>query len=385
MAVVSDLSSDARVRREATSLAAAGHRVEVIGFDYGVRRAVRQELAGVGYRLLPFPPRGSARLRRLLGAAAFAARAAAAVLAVPADAYHSHNLHLAAPCVLAARLRRARLVYDAHELVVPMVRRRLRWLATRYERAVWRRADAAITTNRSRARFLGRLHGMAAPTVVGNYPEAPETLDPVDLHRHLGIPDGDRILLYQGGLYVADRCFDAVAEALRDLPGWHWVVVGFGSPQAVARLDASLRAADVRDRTHVLPKVPIERLLDVTAGADLGVVPLRHVHLNNYLGDTNKLFEYLMAGIPAIGSDFPEIRRALLDQPEGPVGAVFDPTDPASIAAAVKEVQADLAALRRRAWRVARERFSWPAIAEDLAGVLDEVADVPDGRLAASA
>jgi hypothetical protein len=35
--------------------------------------------------------------------------------------------------------------------------------------------------------------------------------------------------------------------------------------------------------------------------------------------------------------------------------------------------------------RAAHERFSWPAIAEDLAAVLDEVADVPDGRLAASA
>jgi hypothetical protein len=29
---------------------------------------------------------------------------------------------------------------------------------------------------------------------------------------------------------------------------------------------------------------------------------------------------------------------------------------------------------------VARERFSWPALAGDLAAVLDEVADVADGR-----
>jgi glycosyltransferase involved in cell wall biosynthesis len=36
----------------------------------------------------------------------------------------------------------------------------------------------------------------------------------------------------------------------------------------------------------------------------------------------------------------------------------------------------------RRAWREARERFSWPALAGDLAEVLDEVADVADGRLA---
>jgi glycosyltransferase involved in cell wall biosynthesis len=359
MAVVSDLSSDARVRREAAALANAGHRVSVVGFDYQVRRPVRHDADGVTYRLLPFPARGSSRLRRLSGAAAFFARASIAVLAVPADAVHVHNLHLAVPCALAARLHRARLVYDAHELTVPMVRRRLRGLAVRYERMIWRRADAVVTTNQSRARFLGRLHGGPAPIVVGNYPVEPLAIHPADLRSRFGVPGACRILVYQGGLYVTDRCFETVAMALRDLPEWHWLLVGFGSPRNIARLTGILRAADVADRAHIVPKVPLDRLLDLTAGADLGVVPLKRVHLNNYLGDTNKLFEYLMAGVPAVGSNFPEVRRALVDNPEGPVGAVFDPVDPASIAMAVKGLEPDLAELRRRAWRVARSRFSW--------------------------
>lgn len=359
MAVVSDLSSDARVQREAAALADAGHRVSVVGFDYQVRRPVRRDADGVVYRVLPFPARGSSRLRRLSGAAVFFARASIAILAARADAVHSHNLHLAVPCVLAARLRRARLVYDAHELAVPRVRRRLRGLAVGYERMIWRRADAVVTTNESRARFLGRLHGGPAPVVVGNYPVEPAAVRPEDLRCRFGVPDTDRILLYQGGLYVDDRCFEAVAAALRDLPRWHWVLLGFGSPRNLARLAAILRAADVADRAHIVPKVPITRLLDITAGADLGVVPLKRVQLNNYLGDTNKLFEYLMAGVPAVGSDFPEVRRALVEGPEGPVGAVFDPADPASIATAIRGLEPDLAELRRRAWQVARRRFSW--------------------------
>ncbi len=359
MAVVSDLSSDARVRREAAALADAGHRVSVIGFDYQVRRPVRRDADGVLYRLLPFPARGSSRPRRLSGAAMFFARASIAVLAAPADAVHAHNLHLTLPCALAARLRRAKLVYDAHELTVPMVRRRFRGLAARYERMIWRRADAVVTTNESRARFFSRLHGGPAPLVLGNYPVEPPAVQPEDLRRRFSIPSDGRILLYQGGLYVADRCFEAVATALRDLPEWHWVLVGFGSPRNLARLAEILRAADLGDRAHLVPKVPLDRLLDITAGADLGVVPLKRVHLNNYLGDTNKLFEYLMAGVPAVGSDFPEVRRALLDNPEGPVGAVFDPADPASIVMAIKHLEPDLPELRRRAWWVARRRFSW--------------------------
>src|SRR6266542_3918019 len=239
MAVVSDLSSDARVRREAAALADAGHRVSVIGFDYQVRRPVRRDADGVLYRLLPFPARGSSRPRRLSGAAMFFARASIAVLAAPADAVHAHNLHLTLPCALAARLRRAKLVYDAHELTVPMVRRRFRGLAARYERMIWRRADAVVTTNESRARFFSRLHGGPAPLVLGNYPVEPPAVQPEDLRRRFSIPSDGRILLYQGGLYVADRCFEAVATALRDLPEWHWVLVGFGSPRNLARLARS--------------------------------------------------------------------------------------------------------------------------------------------------
>lgn len=359
MAVVSDLSSDARVRREASTLAASGHRVRVVGFDYQTRRATTRVIDGVHYRVLPFPPRGSARPRRLLGAVVFVARASTAVVTARADAYHTHNLHLAVPCALAATLRRGRLVYDAHELVVPMVRRRLRGLAIRYERAIWRRADAVVTTNDSRAKFLTRLHGGPRPVVVGNYPSQPLAIEPADLRGQLGISDDHRILLYQGGLYVADRCFDVVATALRDLPDWEWVIVGFGSRHSTELLRDAARSAGVADRVHLLPKVPLERLLDLTAGADLGVIPLRRVHLNNYLGDTNKLFEYLMAGIPAVGSDFPEIRRALLDNPEGPVGAVFDPTDPVSITGAIKELADGLSELKQRAWRVARRHYAW--------------------------
>src|SRR6266542_2502153 len=205
MAVVSDLSSDARVRREAAALADAGHRVSVIGFDYQVRRPVRRDADGVLYRLLPFPARGSSRPRRLSGAAMFFARASIAVLAAPADAVHAHNLHLTLPCALAARLRRAKLVYDAHELTVPMVRRRFRGLAARYERMIWRRADAVVTTNESRARFFSRLHGGPAPLVLGNYPVEPPAVQPEDLRRRFSIPSDGRILLYQGGLYEIGR------------------------------------------------------------------------------------------------------------------------------------------------------------------------------------
>jgi glycosyltransferase involved in cell wall biosynthesis len=70
---------------------------------------------------------------------------------------------------------------------------------------------------------------------------------------------------------------------------------------------------------------------------------------------------------------------------DGATGWLVEPDDEAQLTEAIVACAGDPVERRRRgrrAWRVARERFSWPALAGDLAAVLDEAADVADGRLA---
>jgi glycosyltransferase involved in cell wall biosynthesis len=385
MAVVSDIFTDARVRREATALAEAGHEVCVIGFDYSVNKATRRHEDGVEYQLFPFPSRNRPRWARIVGFAVFWMRAAREIMRRPADVIHSHNLHLAVPCAVAARRRRIPLVYDAHEVVDVMLSGMSRRFGNRYEDLMWHRADAVITTNDTRALHLERLHGGPLPTVVGNYPKAPAQLAPVDLRSRCGIPDDALILIYQGGFYVHARCFDRVAEALRSRPKWHFVLIGFGSESSIDLLRQQMEEAGIGDRAHILPPVAAPELLHYTAGADAGVVPLLPV-VGNELGDTNKLFEYLLVGKPAIGSDFPEIRRAILDNPIGPVGAVFDPDDIASIGAAVDDLESNLEAYRSRAGDVGHRYYSWATEQQKLVAVysrLDGSMPPPVGSLRA--
>jgi glycosyltransferase involved in cell wall biosynthesis len=57
------------------------------------------------------------------------------------------------------------------------------------------------------------------------------------------------------------------------------------------------------------------------------------------------------------------MRRIVLDDPLGPLGAVCDPTDPASIARAIRSIldlpPAERAALRARCRQAALERWNW--------------------------
>ena len=55
----------------------------------------------------------------------------------------------------------------------------------------------------------------------------------------------------------------------------------------------------------------MRELLAFTAGADVGAIPYRAVGLNNYLTSPNKLFEYAVAGVPVVGSRFPELVKVI--------------------------------------------------------------------------
>ena len=104
---------DSRVRREARALAAAGHSVTVVELEPG-RRAASSTASRASpprpppwvRRALPF------QLYRVVFLGAFLLR----LLRLRPDVVHAHDAAMLLPGLLGARLTRARLVYDSHEL-----------------------------------------------------------------------------------------------------------------------------------------------------------------------------------------------------------------------------------------------------------------------------
>ncbi len=97
------------------------------------------------------------------------------------------------------------------------------------------------------------------------------------------------------------------------------------------------------------------------------------------------LVEGMACGLPPIAVDRFGPADIVTD---GATGWLVGPDDQAALADALVEALGDPVERRRRgrrAWRDAHERFSWPSLAADLAGVFDEVADVADGRVAEQA
>jgi glycosyltransferase involved in cell wall biosynthesis len=377
-AVVSDLSFDARVWKEVRSLTRAGYRVRLIGCGYELTRPRRSTVDGVDVIEISLGSRAGAvsvgqRARTLL-------RLWVEILRTRARVYHAHNIHVG-PAAWAASAARGRgLVYDAHELYGDSARRdrssRLSaYVAGTIERFMVRRSDFVITTNASRAKILKERHGRSSVVVLANVPERRDHVAPLDP----GYPRDKPVILYQGGIYARTRAFRQTIAALTMLDDAEFVILGFGREDDLALIRLWAAEEGVERRVHLLPPRPFDELVRTAAAATVGIVPILTIDLDTQTGDTNKLFEYLMAGLPVAASDIPEIRRVLAVG-DPPPGELFDAASPASIAKAVATILENperYSERRKVARALALAEHNWNAQESRL---LDVYSSLLDGR-----
>lgn len=283
-------------------------------------------------------------------------RMASAAVSVMPEVVHAHDLNTLGVGRRVARRAGARLVYDAHELhtarndSTPVSR----FVARALERRGVRAADAVVTATDTWADAMARSYGIPRPTVVRNLPPRIRVEQPLDLRARLGIPAGATILLYQGSIQT-NRGIEQTIAALPGLPGCVLVVCGYGAHRPALR--ERVAAAGLDRQVRFDGPVPNRDLIAYSAGADIGLCLIVGSSESYRTSLPNKLFEYFMAGLPVVASDFPEmgavVRRC-------GAGEVCDPTDPGGVAAAIDRLRepSRYATARDRA-AAAATQFHW--------------------------
>jgi len=90
--------------------------------------------------------------------------------------------------------------------------------------------------------------------------------------------------------------------------------------------------------------MPYEQMMEHTALADIGVSLDKDRSINYRYSLPNKVFDYIMAGVPVLASNLPEVARTVTDYG---VGRVVEEVAPAAIALALKEMLDDQDKLQR--------------------------------------
>lgn len=200
------------------------------------------------------------------------------------------------------------LIYDAHELETEVnglkqgsFRQRLMvWLETN----LIPKTNAILTVSESIADWYSKNYGIPKPEVVRNIPCLTEnTPNAESLKKNLGIPYDSLLFLYLGHLCPGRGIPRMLETFSRVKRGRHLLFIGNGA------LEAMIQEFSAKHHCiHHLPAVPPDKVVPYAAGADIGMCLIENASLSDYYSLPNKLFEYILAGLPVCINDFPDQR-----------------------------------------------------------------------------
>jgi glycosyltransferase involved in cell wall biosynthesis len=205
----------------------------------------------------------------------------------------------------------------------------------------------------------GTTYGITRPTVVLNvFPLAHGPQGPTDRgFWH------DRPSLYWFSQTVGtDRGLECAVRAVglsRSRP--HLVMRGAPAVGFVDSLTSLARQCGVLDRLHFLPPAAPAEMARLSAQHDLGLLGETGQTPNHRIALANKLFSFLLAGVPTLLSNIPAHRQIA-----GELGAavrLYEVDDPASLASAMDHFlcarESVLADARRQAFTLGQRQFNW--------------------------
>ena len=407
--------ADARAWKTAVSLGQAGYHVTVIArwgpglatterLDHHTVTRIRQPQPLAWLPVPSLPETGEVRpgargamrgrLRDSVGRVAQAlrylvmSRAWARLIAEevePVDVWQAESVITLSLAVALRRRLGGLVVYDANDIdseAGRMARLPGPWkqLLRRHERRLARSADAVVTVSDPYAQVLSHILGRPVDAVVRNAavveggdaePTPGEVRRTDRFHLQLGLPTERRIVLYIGQV-MRGRGLRQLFEAIALVEDTDLIVAGFGPDYE--RYQGIAAALPQAARIHFLGSVPPAEIPDWVSGADVAAMPVQPDTLNHRLNTPTKLYDAIGVGVPVVASDLPGIAPLVA---ETGCGVLCDPSDPADIARAVREIvdapEAARTELRLRCLRAARSRYSWQHQVSELLRVYAEL------------
>jgi len=261
--------------------------------------------------------------------------------------------------VIFGKLKRAMIYYDSRELfgyLAGLKDKKLKQLFWKWtEKFFIRKADYVIVTGPMDADFLKKDYGLKNIILLRNLPRYYKPELKLDLHSHLQINKSKKLILYQGVL-LKGRGIEKVFSVLNELPDHLFVVVGGGEyEEHYQNLSEQM---NLTDQVFFLGKLTQEDLPQLTASVDIGVSLIENISTRYYYALPNKLFEYIMAEIPVIVSNLPQMKE-IVDKYD--VGYAVEFESKAELISAIKKLTEDnnLYASTKQNCRIASQELNW--------------------------
>jgi len=262
-----------------------------------------------------------------------------------ADLFFAEDFYTLPIVTIVGKFKRAKIFYNSRELYAFLggLRNRpfLQSIVKSIEKLFIKRVELVLTTGEMDSRFLENFYGINNTLVIRNIPLLQQPEKVIDFRAKYSLNKDTFILIYQGVL-LEGRGIPLIIKALEKLPGTVLIILGDGeqknnfSNQAVK--------ANISDRVFFAGTVSQKELINFTAGGDLGLSLIENISVSYYHALPNKMFEYIMAGVPVLASDLPQMKMII---EKYQVGEAINISNPESIVDAVLKLKSDTELLKK--------------------------------------
>jgi len=309
-----NLHYDTRTFSLFNSLKSKGHQVQFIGFDWLTPGFESVEQDNISVKKL------SKTKFSLLFYLRFFFSQLSTCLKTKADIYFASDFFSLPACVITAKVRRVKAFYDSREIYTglpfhddkPLVKKLFRII----EGFLVKRVENVFTTGEMDSQYIEKLYSLKKTYLFRNLPLTRENIVPVDYHSKYNIPINGIIILYQG-IIVKGRGIDTYFKAVQKMENLYLVILGSGEHLSFYKTLSD--EMNISKRVIFTGKIFQDEILNYTAGAFAGLSLIDNISINNYYALPNKLFEYVMTGLPVIVNDLPQMKKVVEDYDIGAI------------------------------------------------------------------
>ena len=251
-----------------------------------------------------------------------------------------------------------RLVYDSHEYFtqVPELihRPKTQKIWERIEGFIFPRLKTVYTVNQSIARIYAEKYKKDIHVVRNISP----SWNPINIRsrKELGLPEHQFLVILQGAGINIDRGAEEAVEAMKLLTDVTLLFVGSGD--VIEKLQEKVKTEQLEHRVLFFGKRPYDEMMAFTHHSDLGLTLDKPTSDNYRYSLPNKVFDYIHAGTPIIGTNLVEVAHVISTHQ---VGTILADLTPEALASAIHHYQEhpDLLLTQKANCRVAAASENW--------------------------